>query len=102
MSSLTNANSLGLCASCLHARSLESAKGSQFLLCQLSQTDSRFPKYPRLPVLNCSGYQKDPSAWTTLSSCGTLPELSFRPEGRRFDRPGAEESLRNFGFWTDI
>lgn len=47
---------LGLCADCLHARLIESSKGSQFLLCQLSQTDPSFPKYPRLPILACSGY----------------------------------------------
>jgi hypothetical protein len=47
---------LGLCANCLHARIISSSKGSQFLLCQLSQTDPSFPKYPRLPVLRCAGY----------------------------------------------
>jgi GrpB-like predicted nucleotidyltransferase (UPF0157 family) len=47
----------GLCADCLHARRLESARGSVFLLCNLSLTDARFPKYPRLPVLCCSGYR---------------------------------------------
>lgn len=47
---------LGLCADCLHARLIESAKGSQFLLCALSQSDPAFPKYPRLPVLRCAGY----------------------------------------------
>jgi hypothetical protein len=47
---------LGLCAGCLHARLIESAKGSHFLLCQLSQSDPAFPKYPRLPILACSGY----------------------------------------------
>jgi hypothetical protein len=26
------------------------------LLSQLSASDSRFPKYPRLPVVRCSGY----------------------------------------------
>ena len=62
MPSSTNANAPGLCADCVHARRLESAKGSQFLLCQLSQSDPRFPKYPRLPVLNCSGYKETPSA----------------------------------------
>jgi len=46
----------------MHARRVESAKGSQFLLCQLSQSDPRFPKYPRLPVLNCSGYMKNQSS----------------------------------------
>jgi hypothetical protein len=47
---------LGLCADCLYARLIESAKGSQFLLCQLSQSDPSFPKYPRLPILTCAGY----------------------------------------------
>jgi hypothetical protein len=46
----------GLCGDCRHARLIESAKGSHFLLCQLSQSDSRFPKYPPLPVLTCAGY----------------------------------------------
>lgn len=46
----------GLCAHCLHSRLIESARGSVFVLCQLSATDPRFPKYPRLPVLSCKGY----------------------------------------------
>jgi len=47
----------GLCSQCQHARLVESSKGSSFLLCELSKTDLRFPKYPRLPVLACSGYE---------------------------------------------
>jgi len=47
---------VGLCATCTHARRIESERGSEFWLCQLSATDARFPKYPRLPVLACSGY----------------------------------------------
>lgn len=27
------------------------------MLCELSKTDPRFPKYPRLPVLACPGYE---------------------------------------------
>jgi hypothetical protein len=46
----------GLCASCVHARVVETARQSTFLLCGLSFTDARFPKYPRLPVLTCEGY----------------------------------------------
>jgi len=38
---------------------MTSEKGSTFLQCQLSFTDSRFEKYPRLPVLVCSGYMKE-------------------------------------------
>jgi hypothetical protein len=48
---------LGLCGNCVHARTIASSKGSHFLFCQLSQTDPSFPRYPRLPVLHCSGYQ---------------------------------------------
>jgi hypothetical protein len=48
----------GLCADCIHARWIESAKGSEFLQCQLSFTDKSFVKYPRLPVLTCRGYEK--------------------------------------------
>jgi hypothetical protein len=29
-----------------------------FYLCQLSKVDPSFPKYPRLPVLKCSGYER--------------------------------------------
>ncbi len=28
------------------------------ILCNLSLTNPRFPKYPRLPVLSCDGYKK--------------------------------------------
>ena len=52
----------GLCATCRHARDITSARGSRFVLCGLSATDPRFPKYPRLPVLSCAGYAAiDPS-----------------------------------------
>jgi hypothetical protein len=50
----------GLCAYCVHARSIESDRKSTFILCNLSLTDPRFPKYPRLPVLSCDGYKKKP------------------------------------------
>jgi hypothetical protein len=47
----------GLCADCVHARQVESARGSVFLLCALSATDPNYAKYPLLPVLRCDGYQ---------------------------------------------
>ena len=48
---------IGLCADCAHIRRIESDRGSVFFLCQLALTDDRFRKYPRLPVLECAGYQ---------------------------------------------
>jgi hypothetical protein len=50
----------GLCGDCLHARRIESDRGSVFLLCELSFVDDRFQKYPRLPVLSCRGYEQNP------------------------------------------
>jgi hypothetical protein len=46
----------GLCADCVHARRVESERGSVFVMCQLSATDASFAKYPQLPVLSCAGY----------------------------------------------
>ncbi len=39
-------------------REIRNDRGSVFLMCLLSKTDPRFPKYPRLPVLRCEGYSK--------------------------------------------
>jgi hypothetical protein len=49
----------GLCGECRNVRVVESRRGSRFFLCQLSDVDPRFPKYPRLPVLRCRGYQPE-------------------------------------------
>jgi hypothetical protein len=48
----------GLCGDCVHARQIQSDRGSRFLLCQLFLTDGRFEKYPRLPVAVCDGYRQ--------------------------------------------
>jgi hypothetical protein len=48
---------IGLCANCEFMRRIQSDRGSVFYQCQLSATDPKFPRYPRLPVLQCAGYQ---------------------------------------------
>ncbi|HSC28823.1 MAG TPA: hypothetical protein VLD67_16215 [Vicinamibacterales bacterium] len=47
----------GLCSRCRHHRIVSSARGATFVLCRLSETDPRFARYPRLPVLTCSGFR---------------------------------------------
>ena len=47
----------GLCATCMHSKTVTSLRGSTFYLCQLSFVDPRFARYPALPVLVCSGYR---------------------------------------------
>jgi hypothetical protein len=50
-------NVAGLCADCLYARHIESARGMTFYLCERSSNDPDFPKYPRIPVIECRGYE---------------------------------------------
>ena len=60
----------GLCTNCVHARQVQSDRGSVFVMCELALTDARFEKYPRLPVLMCAGYEwrDDPSAELTAKA----------------------------------
>ena len=46
----------GLCGRCAHVQPVTSSRGSTFYLCRLSFADSRFARYPPLPVLACSGF----------------------------------------------
>jgi hypothetical protein len=50
----------GLCARCAHALVIRNDRGSRFYLCRLAATDSRFPKYPPLPVRLCAGFAPSP------------------------------------------
>ena len=45
-----------LCQTCQHCRQIVSGKGSRFFLCQLSQEDGRYAKYPQQPIVRCAGY----------------------------------------------
>ncbi len=46
----------GLCATCAHRREIRNDRNAVFTQCARSFTDPAFAKYPRLPVLRCSGY----------------------------------------------
>ena len=50
---------VGLCVECRYMRRIKSERGSTFYLCERSATDRSFPKYPRLPVVECSGYEEE-------------------------------------------
>ena len=51
--------SAGLCASCRHQRVIRNRKGSTFHLCERSSDDESFPRYPRLPVIECDGWERE-------------------------------------------
>jgi hypothetical protein len=40
---------------------IRNTRGSSFSLCERSKDDPAFPKYPRLPVLECRGYEPRPA-----------------------------------------
>jgi hypothetical protein len=48
----------GLCAHCVHVKIIVSARGTRFYLCRKSEHDPSFPRYPRIPVLECRGYER--------------------------------------------
>jgi hypothetical protein len=47
---------VSLCARCEHVRKIATPRGSVFYLCELSASDHRFDKYPRQPIVACSGF----------------------------------------------
>jgi hypothetical protein len=51
----------GLCDSCVHQKLIRTGRGSVFSMCLRSKTDERFPKYPRIPVERCPGYEREVS-----------------------------------------
>jgi hypothetical protein len=57
----------GLCEKCVHRKSIRNDRGSVFTMCLRGLTDPAYPKYPRLPVLNCAAFQQSlqPAAPTT-------------------------------------
>jgi hypothetical protein len=46
----------GLCDACAHQRIIESGRGSLFSMCEIGLRDPDWPKYPRMPVLDCPRY----------------------------------------------
>jgi hypothetical protein len=48
----------GLCDRCAHQKLIANTRGSTFSMCLRHRTEpERFPKYPRLPVASCAGYE---------------------------------------------
>jgi hypothetical protein len=51
------ADRVGLCMRCRHARVVAHPRGGPaYYRCGLHDTDPRFPKYPALPVRTCGGF----------------------------------------------
>ena len=60
----------GLCETCIHRKEIRNDRGGVFIMCLRGLTDPAFPKYPRLPVLQCVGYEP-----TSIRSGSPLPAI---------------------------
>jgi len=47
---------VGLCARCRHARKVATPR-SLFWLCERSRVDASYARYPRLPMIDCPGFE---------------------------------------------
>ena len=74
----------GLCGECRHARIVISARGSRFVLCERSRTDPAFPRYPRLPVLSCAGFERAARAVPDARRAALDADLDA-PDGSNLD-----------------
>jgi hypothetical protein len=54
--SVPDERNVGLCARCRHARQVATPR-SLFWLCERSRTDATYARYPRLPMLDCPGFE---------------------------------------------
>jgi hypothetical protein len=52
----------GLCDTCVHQQIVRNTRGSVFSLCRRSREDPGYPRYPRMPVLECPGHEPAPPA----------------------------------------
>lgn len=48
----------GLCDRCRHQKLIGNTRGSTFSMCLRSKDDPAFPKYPRIPVAACPGFEE--------------------------------------------
>jgi hypothetical protein len=76
----------GLCAACQHAKLNETRRGTVYLRCTRAAWDSRLPRYPRLPVTRCVGFDPVGESLGTQQQGGG--SASGDPPGQRGDEIG--------------
>ncbi len=64
-------NANGLCDGCAHQQRVPNTRGSVFSLCKRSREDPAYPRYPRVPVLRCPGFE--PGAGAQLAAGSGAP-----------------------------
>jgi hypothetical protein len=65
---MSDAPRFGLCSGCVHQQLVPNTRGSVFSLCLRSRADPAYPRYPRVPVLACPGFERREEAVEEVSS----------------------------------
>jgi hypothetical protein len=66
----------GLCAACQYPKLNETRRGTVYLRCTRAEWDATLPRYPRLPVTQCAGF--DPVSRSPGAKRGSdLPSEPF-------------------------
>jgi 3-isopropylmalate/(R)-2-methylmalate dehydratase large subunit len=80
----------GLCATCAHVAVVVNDRGASFYRCRRAEHDGRFPRYPRLPVVACIGYDR---AMQTIERARLRPGVSLADVAdHSHDAAAAEDS----------
>ncbi len=48
----------GLCGACRYPKLNETRRGTAYLRCLRAAWDASLPRYPRLPVTQCAGFER--------------------------------------------
>jgi hypothetical protein len=63
----------GLCGTCVHAKLNETQRGTAYLRCTRAAWDARLPRYPRLPVTACPGFEAQGLRVLRIRADGAMP-----------------------------
>ena len=87
---------VGLCVDCRWMRTTTSRRGSSFVRCLRAETDTRFTRYPPLPVRDCPGYEFAMLFVVLMHYTRPLPEVdAVRPDHVRYlERLAGEGVMR--------
>ena len=73
----------GLCGTCVHAKLNETHRGTAYLRCTRAAWDARLPRYPRLPVTTCPGFEaQDPRPWDSRTGTPDRATFGSAPTGQ--------------------
>jgi len=56
----------------MRCREMHNDRGSTFIMCLRSFREPEYPKYPRLPVLRCAGFEEKPDPGRIDPSAGGI------------------------------